>query len=111
MPRKTDSEVEQWVLRALSLSEKVRSPEICVLARDGRVRLRGTAQSSREKLEIEEATRCATGVVGVVNELRVKANATLTENELAMVSPKEPLSPGVFVQPIATQRPVINPTG
>ncbi|HXI22821.1 MAG TPA: BON domain-containing protein [Pyrinomonadaceae bacterium] len=99
MLTKTDSEVEQWVLRALSLSEKVRSPEICVLARDGLVTLRGTAQSTQDKLEIEEATRRVTGVVGVVNELRVKANSTVTENESAMVPPKELLSqPSSFSQ-------------
>jgi osmotically-inducible protein OsmY len=101
MPRKTDSEVEQWVLRELSLSE-ICSREVCVCAREGVVSLRGRAQSEKDKLAIEEATRRAIGVVGVVNELRVKPSTALIENASATVLLKEPLSPGVSVQPIAT---------
>ena len=104
MPRRTDSEVEQWVLRALSLSEKGRcSPEICVLARDGVVRLRGSAQSHKDQLAIEEATRRATGVVGVVNEMRVKPSTALIEKVPFTQSP----SPDLLIQPIGIQRPVV----
>lgn len=110
MPRKTDSEVEQWVLRALSLSGKVRSPVICVLARDGVVMLRGSARSFEDRAAVEEATRCASGVVGVVNELKVKPGTALIENGSATVLFAEPLSPVVSVQPLAVRRSLINAT-
>ena len=50
---KTDSEIEQWVLRALSLSGKICSREVCVFACDGVVSLRGSAESSKDKVAIE----------------------------------------------------------
>jgi osmotically-inducible protein OsmY len=68
----TDSEIEQWVLRELSLHEQIRSREICVFARDGVVRLQGSTQSYSDRLAVEEATRGAPGVVCVVNEMKVK---------------------------------------
>jgi hypothetical protein len=36
MHRKSNGEIEQWVLRELCVSERVRSLEICVLARERR---------------------------------------------------------------------------
>lgn len=77
MAGKPDSELEQQVLRELSLSKKICSPEICVLARDGVIRLRGSAQSYQEKLAVTQATRRATGVLGVVNEMKVKPSTAL----------------------------------
>jgi osmotically-inducible protein OsmY len=77
MGAKTDSEVEQVVLRELSLSENVSSREICVVARDGVVKLQGSAQSDEDKLAIEESIGRAAGVVRVVNEMRVKAVVVL----------------------------------
>ena len=71
MREKPDSEVEQWVLRELNLSDKARSREVCVLARDGLVRLRGSAQSDEDRLAVEAAVRHAIGVVSVVNEIKV----------------------------------------
>ncbi|MGZ5436914.1 MAG: BON domain-containing protein [Pyrinomonadaceae bacterium] len=68
----TDSETEQWVLKELGVHEKMRSREICVLARDGVVKLQGSAQSDEDKLAIEETICRAVGVVRVVNEMRVK---------------------------------------
>lgn len=103
MLRKPDSEVEQWVLRELSLSKKVCSPEVCVLARDGVVRLRGSAQSYQDKLAIEEAARRATGVVGVVNEMRVKPCTALIEKVSARVPPTEAFRPGISVHCTATR--------
>ena len=75
----TDSETEQWVLKELSVSEKILSREICVLARDGVVILQGSAQSEEDKLAIEETIGRAAGVVRVVNEMRVKALVALIE--------------------------------
>ena len=106
MPRMRDSEVEQWVLRELSLSKKICSPEICVLARDGVVSLRGTAQTDRDKSAVEEATRRATGVVGVVNEVRVTPCTAL----ITKVSPRlvlaEAFRPDSLVHRIANEHTV-----
>ena len=77
MHLQTDSETEQWVLRELSLHKKISSREICVIARDGVVRLQGTTRSYADRLAVEEATRGAPGVVSVVNEMKVKAPAGL----------------------------------
>jgi osmotically-inducible protein OsmY len=79
----TDSETEQWVLRELSLHEQIRSREICVLARDGVVRLLGSTQSYSDSLAVEEATRGALGVVFVVNEMKVKAPTGLIAERFA----------------------------
>lgn len=104
MHRKTDSEVEQWVLRELSISKKVCSLEICVLARDGVVRLQGSAQTDRDKSAIEEAVRRATGVVGVVNEMRVEPCTTLIEKVSARVPPTEAhIRPGMLAHRSATR--------
>jgi len=103
MLRKRDSEVEQWVLRELSLSKKVCSPEICVFSRDGVITLRGSAQTYQDKLSVEEATRRATGVVGVVNEMRVKPSTALIEKVPFTQTP----SPDLLIQPIGIQRPVV----
>lgn len=101
MPSMRDSEVEQWVLRELSLSE-IRSREVSVFARDGVVQLRGSAQSNRDKLAIEEATLRATGVVGVINEMRAKPSTALIDKVPFIQSP----SRGVLIQPKTIQRPV-----
>lgn len=101
VPRMRDSEVEQWVLQQLSLSE-IRSREVSVFARDGVVRLRGTAQSNRDKLAIEGATLRANGVVGVINEMRVKPSTALIEKLPFIPSPTR----RVLIQPKAIQQPV-----
>jgi BON domain-containing protein len=102
MLRKRDSEVEQWVLRELSLS-KIPSQEVSVFSRDGVITLRGSAQSYRDKLAIDEVTRRATGVVGVVNEMRVKLCTALITGVPFTQSP----SPGLLIQAIAIQPPVV----
>ena len=106
MHRKTDSETEQWVLRELNLSEKVCSPEICVLARDGVVRLRGSAQSFAERSAVEEATRRASGVVGVVNEIRVRPCTALLKKVSPHAVLAEALRPDRIVHRIAYERTV-----
>lgn len=73
---KTDSEIEQWVLRELSLRLQLRSRELCVFARDGVVIVMGSALSYEDKVAIEESVRSANGVVGVVNEIKVKPRTT-----------------------------------
>ncbi|MGQ0762123.1 MAG: BON domain-containing protein [Acidobacteriota bacterium] len=82
----TDSETEQWVLKELSEHQKIRSREICVLARDGVVKLQGSAQSDEDKLAIEETICRIAGVVGVVNEMRVRPVVALI-NQIPMSVP------------------------
>ena len=77
MPIHTDSETEQGVLRELSRHEKIRSREICVLARDGVVRLQGSTPNYSDRLAVEEVTRGAPGVVSVVNEMKVRVSTGL----------------------------------
>lgn len=81
----TDSETEQWVLRELSLRDKIRSHEICVLACDGVVRLQGSAPNDSDRSAVEEATRNAPGVVSVVNEMTVKIPTGLVAERSATV--------------------------
>lgn len=102
MIRKTDSEIEQRVLRELSLSD-IRSREVCVFARDGAVTLRGSTQTHQDKLAVEEATRRATGVASVINEMRVKPSTALIEK----VPFTQVRSPGALVQPKPIQRSVV----
>lgn len=106
MREKTDSEIEQWVLRELNLSEKFGSREVCVLARDGVVRLRGSAQSYQDKLAVAKATRRATGVVSVVNEIKVKPCPALIKRVSASVPPTEAFSPNLLVHHSATPHAV-----
>ena len=102
MLMKTDSEIEQWVLRELSLSEKLFSREVCVLASAGVVRLRGSAASYEDRLAVEEAARRAAGVVGVVNEIRIKPSIALIERVLSGAPLTESPLPCVLIQPVAT---------
>lgn len=103
MPGKTDSEVEQWVVRELNLSEKVWSREICVLARDGVVRLRGSARSDEDRLAVEEAVRRATGVISVVNEVSVKPCPELFRRIPRSVALPEAVGPAMLVNRTPTQ--------
>jgi hypothetical protein len=74
---KTDSEIEQWVLKELTKS--LLPKEVCILSYDGVVRLTGTVQSYRDKQAVEEAARRASGVVDVLNALRVASPKLIPE--------------------------------
>lgn len=71
MSKLSDSEIEQWVLTELGLSEAIQSREICVLCDNGVVTLKGTVNRFDNKLAASHAARIAEGVVGVVNKIRV----------------------------------------
>jgi BON domain len=79
------------------------------LARDGVVRLRGSAQNYQDRLAIEEATRFATGVVGIVNELRVKPCTALIERVFSSAPLTESHIAGALMQPRAIQEPAVKP--
>src|SRR5687768_11185690 len=72
MSNLSDSEIEQRVLRELSLNDGIASREICVVCRHSVVTLRGTVHSFENKSAATEATKTVNGVVGVVNQIRVK---------------------------------------
>jgi len=72
MHMKTDSEIEQAVLKELCLNQNICSREVCVFANKGVVRLKGSALSYEDKLTIAESARHTKGVVDVVNEMTVK---------------------------------------
>lgn len=71
MGKMTDSLIEQWVLRALSLNGEIESKDLCVSCSDGIVRLAGTVGDSNNKRAAERAAKCAPGVVAVVNAIRI----------------------------------------
>jgi hypothetical protein len=96
MHGKTDSEVEQYVLR--ELNDQADSREVCVLARAGVVTLRGSAQSYEDKFALQEAALRATGVVCVVNEMRVKPSTALIKTVSASVPLPEAFRLGLLVQ-------------
>lgn len=100
---KTDSEIEQWVLRELSLTGKLSPQEVCVHSYDGVVRLRGTAQSGRDKLAVDEAARRAPGVVAVVNEMKVKPCTALIAQRSTAVPLVVP-TPRVLLHPLAAKQ-------
>jgi hypothetical protein len=104
MLKKRDSEIEQWVLRELRLSE-ISSSEICVFSRVGVVRLLGSAQSYQDKLAIEKATLGATGVVGVVSEMKVKPCTALIQTQPSRLQLP---TPRVFLHALAAQETTAN---
>lgn len=108
MPSKTDSEIEQWVLRELGSSGKLYSPEICVFAFAGVVRLRGSVQSYKNKLAAEEAAYRAPGVLGVVNEIRIEPCAALIGKGSTSISLTEFRRQGGLVHRTAIETPVLN---
>ncbi|HEY5883150.1 MAG TPA: BON domain-containing protein [Pyrinomonadaceae bacterium] len=72
MSKFSDSEIEQRVLKELSLSDAIASREICVVCRHSVVTLRGTVHSFENKSAATQATKMVNGVVGVVNQIRVE---------------------------------------
>jgi osmotically-inducible protein OsmY len=72
MATKTDSEIEQAVLRELSLNRNIHSREVCVFASQGVVRIKGSARSRADQLAVEESVKRVTDIAGVVNEMIVK---------------------------------------
>lgn len=77
MRKLPDSEIEQWVLREIGLSEAIGSPEIYVLSRNGVVTLGGTVNNLANKLAATRAAQLACGVEVVVNEITVNPSSPL----------------------------------
>jgi len=68
----SNDEVERWVTDELFWDPKVDGDAIAVTAHDGKVTLRGTVGSFREKREAQKAAERVYGVKSVDNELKVK---------------------------------------
>jgi osmotically-inducible protein OsmY len=68
----TDDELQDWVRDELFWDPKVDSAAIAVSASDGKVTLRGTVGSFREKREAQKAAERVYGVTSVHNELDVR---------------------------------------
>ena len=96
MRKLRDSEIEQWVLRELGLSNAIHSREICVLARDGVVTLRGTVAGFSNKMAASHAARVALGVVSVVNRMRVKPEPVMARSVTVPLAAR-PI-PGLFAE-------------
>lgn len=97
---KTDSEIEQWVLRELGSEEKLRSPEICVQSHNGVVTLHGSVPDYANRLAAQHAAYRVVGIAGVVNDIRVKPRSAQTRKRSTPVVRPEPFSPNVLVPPI-----------
>jgi len=68
----SNDELVRWVTDELFWDPKVDGDAIAVAANDGRVTLRGTVGSFREKREAQKAAERVYGVKSVDNELKVK---------------------------------------
>lgn len=77
MRKLPDSEIEQWVLREIGLSDAIGSLEIYVLSRNGVVTLGGTVNNLANKLAATRAAQLACGVEVVVNEINVNPSSPL----------------------------------
>lgn len=85
MRKLRDSEIEQWVLREIGLSNAIGSREISVLSRNGVVTLEGTVNNLTNKVAATRAAQFARGVVGVVNEISVNPSSPLISEPSAAI--------------------------
>ena len=81
MSKLSDSEIEQWVLREIG-STLNGSREICVFSHNGVVTLRGTVNSSAQKLAVSRAAQISNGVVCVIDDMKVKLFAKSSSSDL-----------------------------
>ena len=72
MQKKTDSEIEQWVLKEIGSEKTIRSREICVQSHDGVVRLSGSVPSYANQRTAEQAAWRVDGVTRVLNDVKLK---------------------------------------
>ena len=99
MHKKTDSEIEQWVLRELRLEKDLRSPEICVQSHDGVVTLHGSVPNYANKLAAQQAAYRVVDIADVVDDIRVKpCGVEMTKSSTTVGS--ESLKPGALLPPM-----------
>ena len=92
-----DSEIEQWVLREISLTAGGHLKEVCVLSLNGVVNLKGTVPSRADRRATREAAGRARGVVAVINHLSVRKR-NLIQRQPGMTSQVAPVA-GAFHLP------------
>ncbi len=97
---KTDSEIEQWVLREFGSEENLRSPEICVQSHNGVVTLHGSVPDYANKLAAQCAVLRVVGIAGVVNDISVKPPGAQMRKRSTSLARSEPLNPTVLVPPM-----------
>ncbi len=88
-----DSEIEQWVLRALTSEEKLGPSEICVQAQDGVITLCGSLHDDASRMAAEHAAYRAAGVIDVVNNIQLKSCTALSPSSSAIRALALPLKP------------------
>jgi osmotically-inducible protein OsmY len=95
-----DSEIEQWVLREISLAAGSCLKELCVLSVDGVVNLKGTVPRRSDRLAVQQAAERAKGVIQVINSVnlrkrnQVRRRTTITSQPVSVA--------GTFHLPIQT---------
>jgi hypothetical protein len=104
MRSKTDSEIEQRVLKELRLSDKVGSAEICVFASNGVVELRGSVTGHKNKSAAEVAAYRADDIRGVINEIRIKPRTTRIERGFVGDNPRGRFA---WAEVTESRRPVV----
>ena len=104
--KKTDSEIEQWVLRELGLEKDLGSREICVQSHDGVVTLHGTLPNHENKLAAQRAAYRVAGIADVVNDIMVKPGRAEMSESSAIVALSEPFQPGALPPPLRSEDPV-----
>ena len=72
---RTDSQLQEGVLKALEWEPSVNAAQIGIIVQDGVVTLDGHVGSLREKWMAEKTARCVWGVRAVANELEVAPGA------------------------------------
>ena len=107
MSQRTDSEIEQWVLRELSFGKKIESKELCVSCCTGVVTLAGSVEHYRDKIAAEIAALRAPDVIRAINLIALKPCMALIEQRYITL----PLSPpsaeeGVITTVRADQQPM-----
>jgi osmotically-inducible protein OsmY len=83
--KKTDSEIQQDVLRELKWDTRVEETEVGVEVGQGVVTLTGTVSSWAKKMAAQEAAHRVAGVLDVANDIEVKTPGSLgrTDTEIA----------------------------
>lgn len=80
---KTDSQIQQDVLRELKWDTRVDETEVGVQVSDGVVALSGVVSSWAKKVAAQEAAHRVLGVLDVANDLEVKRPAVRTDADIA----------------------------
>jgi osmotically-inducible protein OsmY len=96
MIRKTDSQIQQDVMRELSWDTRVDETEVGVQVSDGVVALSGIVASWAKKIAAQEAAHRVLGVLDVANDLEVRGPAR-TDADIAHAV-RSALEWDVFVQ-------------